>query len=558
MRTLVARPRLRHRRARPQHRPHRGGHRSRRGGARGGQPARDRGRLAPRAAAPRAPRRAPPASATSTTSCGAGRSSWSTSPPAASPTSGTGRTACTPRSRPRRACGSPPRAGSSARSRCSTSSRLYPRLAGMTATAHTAAEELEAFYGLRTVVVPTHRPMVRVDEPDVVFTHPEAKRAALVAEIARVHAAGRPVLVGTASVGESEELAAALAAAGVRCEVLNARNDEREAAIVAAGGRAGGGDHLDEHGRARHRHPPRRSGRVAPGRGGGARRPLRDRHEPSREPAHRPPAARARRPAGRPRVVALLRQPRGPAHPALRRRAARLRAAPAAPGRRRRSRAGCSAPRSRAPSGSSRTRASSCGARSSATPRSSRSSGGPSSAGGRRCWSGSEAQHLLAERAAERHERLRPLVGRGGPRRGRATPDAPRHRPLLERPPRRAARDARGQRAPRLRRPLPARRVPPPGGRELPGARGPDRGRGRAGLRADRDHARGRRLGEGGPARPFRHLDLPRGREPLRRERPAEPRGPHRQRGRRGLGAPWLVLLQGLGVLWERRSRRKG
>jgi preprotein translocase subunit SecA len=116
---------------------------------------------------------------------------------------------------------------------------LYPRLAGMTATAHSAAEELEQFYGLRTVVVPTHRPMVRADLPDVVFTHPEAKRAALVAEIARVHAAGRPVLVGTASVGESEELWAALVAAGIRGEVLNARNDEREAAIVARAGEPG-------------------------------------------------------------------------------------------------------------------------------------------------------------------------------------------------------------------------------------------------------------------------------------------------------------------------------
>ena len=109
----------------------------------------------------------------------------------------------------------------------------------MTATAHTAAEELEQFYGLRTVVVPTHRPMVRTDLPDVVFTHPEAKRAALVAEIARVHAARRPVLVGTASVGESEDLAAALVAAGVRCAVLNARNDEAEAAIVARAGEPG-------------------------------------------------------------------------------------------------------------------------------------------------------------------------------------------------------------------------------------------------------------------------------------------------------------------------------
>jgi preprotein translocase subunit SecA len=117
--------------------------------------------------------------------------------------------------------------------------RLYPRLAGMTATAHTAAEELEAFYGLRTVVIPTHRPTVRTDEPDVVFTHQAAKRTALVSEIARVHAEGRPVLVGTASVGESEQLAAALVEAGVAGEVLNARNDEKEAAIVARAGAPG-------------------------------------------------------------------------------------------------------------------------------------------------------------------------------------------------------------------------------------------------------------------------------------------------------------------------------
>jgi preprotein translocase subunit SecA len=116
---------------------------------------------------------------------------------------------------------------------------LYPRLSGMTATAQSSAEEMEAFYGLRTVVIPTHRPMVRVDQPDVVFTHVEAKRAALVAEIARVNATGRPILVGTASVSESEELAAALAAAGVRCQVLNARNDEAEAAIVARAGAPG-------------------------------------------------------------------------------------------------------------------------------------------------------------------------------------------------------------------------------------------------------------------------------------------------------------------------------
>ncbi len=116
---------------------------------------------------------------------------------------------------------------------------LYPRLSGMTATARSAAEELDAFYGLRTVLIPTHRPTIRADLPDLVFTHKAAKHAALVAEIRRVHASRRPILVGTASVGESEQLASALAATGVPGAVLNARNDEAEAAIVARAGAPG-------------------------------------------------------------------------------------------------------------------------------------------------------------------------------------------------------------------------------------------------------------------------------------------------------------------------------
>ncbi len=114
--------------------------------------------------------------------------------------------------------------------------RLYPMLAGMTATARSAAEELCEFYGLRTVVIPTHCPMVRTDHPDLVFTHAAAKRAALVDEIQRVHETGRPILVGTASIAESEQLAGALAALGVPCAVLNAKNDDAEAALVAAAG----------------------------------------------------------------------------------------------------------------------------------------------------------------------------------------------------------------------------------------------------------------------------------------------------------------------------------
>jgi preprotein translocase subunit SecA len=114
--------------------------------------------------------------------------------------------------------------------------RLYPRLAGMTATAQPAADEIFAFYGLRTVVVPTHRPVARIDEPDLVFTHRQAKDAALVREVTAVHATGRPVLVGTASVEESEALASRLRVEGVPCSVLNAKNDEAEAQVVADAG----------------------------------------------------------------------------------------------------------------------------------------------------------------------------------------------------------------------------------------------------------------------------------------------------------------------------------
>jgi preprotein translocase subunit SecA len=117
--------------------------------------------------------------------------------------------------------------------------RLYPTLCGMTATAAPSARELKEFYGLGVFVVPPHRPCVRRDLPDLVFTHKEAKTAALVREIASARACGRPVLVGTASVRESEELAAALAGAGVPCRVLNARNDELEAAVVAGAGEPG-------------------------------------------------------------------------------------------------------------------------------------------------------------------------------------------------------------------------------------------------------------------------------------------------------------------------------
>jgi len=115
----------------------------------------------------------------------------------------------------------------------------YRHLCGMTGTAQTAAAELRGQYGLDVVVVPTHRPMIRVDHPDVVYTHRDAKERAVVEEIRRAHASGRPVLAGTLTVEESERLAARLRGAGVACEILNARNDATEARVIARAGAPG-------------------------------------------------------------------------------------------------------------------------------------------------------------------------------------------------------------------------------------------------------------------------------------------------------------------------------
>ncbi len=116
---------------------------------------------------------------------------------------------------------------------------LYPKIAGMTATARPSADELKEFYGLKITVIPPHRPNILENHPDEIFTHKDAKNNALIAEISRLHASGRPVLVGTASVEESEELAAALQTEGVECQVLNAKNDEREAQMIARAGELG-------------------------------------------------------------------------------------------------------------------------------------------------------------------------------------------------------------------------------------------------------------------------------------------------------------------------------
>ena len=117
--------------------------------------------------------------------------------------------------------------------------RLYPRICGMTGTVHPAEEEFLEFYGLNTAVIPTNKEGIRVDHPDVVFTHEEAKFGALLDEIAGVHKTGRPILIGTRSVEESERLAERLGKLGISCSVLNAKNDAQEAGIVAKAGAFG-------------------------------------------------------------------------------------------------------------------------------------------------------------------------------------------------------------------------------------------------------------------------------------------------------------------------------
>jgi preprotein translocase subunit SecA len=115
----------------------------------------------------------------------------------------------------------------------------YPRIAAMTATAEPSARELMETYGLKTVIIPPNRPNLLKRDPDRVFTTREAKLGALVTRISQLHAAGRPVLVGTISVAESEKLATRLRTSGINCSVLNARNDEEEATIIAEAGRPG-------------------------------------------------------------------------------------------------------------------------------------------------------------------------------------------------------------------------------------------------------------------------------------------------------------------------------
>jgi preprotein translocase subunit SecA len=117
--------------------------------------------------------------------------------------------------------------------------RMYEKLSGMTGTALTEAEEFHKIYKLDVVVIPTHRPMVRQDETDLVYKNERGKYNAVVADIKEKYAAHRPVLVGTASIERSEHLAKLLTLQGIPHEVLNAKQHEREAEIIAQAGRPG-------------------------------------------------------------------------------------------------------------------------------------------------------------------------------------------------------------------------------------------------------------------------------------------------------------------------------
>ena len=117
--------------------------------------------------------------------------------------------------------------------------RMYKKLAGMTGTAKTEEQEFQKIYGLDVIVIPTNKPMIRTDYPDVIYKTKAAKYRAVVKEIVELHKSGQPVLVGTTSITQSEDLSALLKKQGIPHNVLNAKYHEKEAMIVADAGQPG-------------------------------------------------------------------------------------------------------------------------------------------------------------------------------------------------------------------------------------------------------------------------------------------------------------------------------
>lgn len=117
--------------------------------------------------------------------------------------------------------------------------RLYKKLSGMTGTAFTEAEEFQQIYSLDVIQIPSNRPLIRIDKEDLIFKTEKAKLKAVAKAIADYHAEGRPVLIGSASISKNELIASWLDDAGVPYELLNAKNNEREAAIIEKAGEKG-------------------------------------------------------------------------------------------------------------------------------------------------------------------------------------------------------------------------------------------------------------------------------------------------------------------------------
>ena len=117
--------------------------------------------------------------------------------------------------------------------------RLYNKLAGMTGTAVTEAEEFHKIYKLEVVVIPTNKPMIRIDDSDHIYKDEETKFRAIANEIEKLHKEQRPVLIGTTSIEKSEQLSELLRKRGIPHQVLNAKNHEKEANIIAQAGRPG-------------------------------------------------------------------------------------------------------------------------------------------------------------------------------------------------------------------------------------------------------------------------------------------------------------------------------
>ena len=117
--------------------------------------------------------------------------------------------------------------------------RLYRKMSGMTGTAKTEEEEFRKIYNMRVICVPTNRPILREDALDYVYAHKGPKLKALIEEVKERHAKGQPILIGTVSVESSEEISELLTKAGLKHEMLNAKNHAREAEIIAEAGRKG-------------------------------------------------------------------------------------------------------------------------------------------------------------------------------------------------------------------------------------------------------------------------------------------------------------------------------